>query len=187
MLTIRVNNGRAVFPMAEGLKRFEMNRQKVFREIGQSLTVSVRQGIEAEREPGGGAWEPLSPATVRARKGDAHPILQRTGRLKKSIAMRLMDNGVIVGTNLLYAPIHQYGGEIRRGAGAVKLHFRRVRRGKNRGRTLFAESGKADFGMAARAHVIRIPARPYLFQRDGGIPEGWESTIVTILKKNLGY
>lgn len=187
MITIRVNNGRAVFPMAEGLKRFEANRQKVFREIGQSLMVSVRQGIEAEREPEGEGWEPLKSTTIRARGGDAHPILQRTGRLKKSITMRLTENGVIVGTNLPYAAIHQYGGEIRRKAGAVKLHFRRARRGRNRGRALFARSDRADFGMAARAHVIRIPARPYLFRRDGGIPEGWENAIVNILKRNLGY
>lgn len=189
MISVKATGGMVTLSLSAGLARFEAEKPRIYREIGQSLLVNIRQGFEAERSPEGEAWEPLKPATVRRRKGDAHPILQRKGRLKKTITWKVHPDSVIVGTNLVYAAAHQFGVTINRAAGATKLHFRRISRGKNKGQVRFAKASdnRAKFGMAAAAHTIRIPARPYLFQRDGGIPDDWKAAIVGIVIKHLEF
>ena len=204
MISVKATNGTVTLSLSAGLERFEAERPRIYREIGQSLLVNIRQGFEAEHSPEGEAWEPLKPATVRQRKGDAHPILQRKGRLKKTITWKVGPDSVIVGTNLVYAAVHQFGATINRAAGATKLHFRvtvnraagatklhfrRISRGKNKGQVRFAKATdkRAKFGMATAAHTIRIPARPYLFQRDGGIPDGWKAAIVGIVMKHMQF
>ena len=189
MISVKATNGTVTLSLSAGLERFEAEKPRIYREIGQSLLVNIRQGFEAERSPDGEAWEPLKPATVRQRKGDAHPILQRKGRLKKTITWKVGPDSVIVGTNLVYAAAHQFGVTVNRAAGATKLHFRRISRGKNKGQVRFTKASdkRATFGMAAAAHTIRIPARPYLFQRDGDIPDGWKAAIVGIVTKHLGF
>ena len=171
MISIKATSGTVTLSLSAGLSRFEAKKPHIYREIGQSLLVSIRQGFEVERSPDGEAWEPLKPATVRQRKGDAHP------------------DSVIVGTNLVYAAVHQFGAVINRAAGATKLHFRRISRGKNKGQVRFAKANdkRAKFGMATAAHVIRIPARPYLFQRDGDIPDSWKAAIVGIVMKHMEF
>ena len=189
MISVKATNGTVTLSLSAGLERFEAERPRIYREIGQSLLVNIRQGFEAEHSPEGEAWEPLKPATVRQRKGDAHPILQRKGRLKKTITWKVGPDSVIVGTNLVYAAAHQFGVTVNRAAGATKLYFRRISRGKNKGQVRFTKASdkRATFGMAAAAHTIRIPARPYLFQRDGDIPDGWKAAIVGIVTKHLGF
>ena len=139
MISVKATNGTITLSLSAGLERFEAEKPRIYREIGQSLLVNIRQGFEAERSPDGEAWEPLKPATVRQRKGDAHPILQRKGRLKKTM------------------------------------------------RFAKATDKRAKFGIATAAHTIRIPARPYLFQRDGGIPDGWKAAIVGIVMKHMEF
>lgn len=187
MISVKATNGTVTLSLSAGLARFEAEKPRIYREIGQSLLVSIRQGFEAEHSPEGEAWEPLKPATVRRRKGDAHPILQRKGDLKKRIAWKVNPDSVVVGTNIVYAAAHQFGAVINRAAGATKLHFRRISRGKNKGQVRFAKANdkRAKYGMVAAAHTIRIPARPYLFQRDGGIPEAWKAAIVGIMMKHI--
>ncbi|MEG1610808.1 MAG: hypothetical protein RR317_06460, partial [Bilophila sp.] len=70
---------------------------------------------------------------------------------------------------------------------ATKLHFRRISRGPHKGQVRFAKASdkRTKYGMATAAHTIRIPARPYLFQRDGDIPDNWKQALVTILKRYL--
>ena len=189
MISIKATSGTVTLSLSAGLSRFEAKKPHIYREIGQSLLVSIRQGFEVERSPDGEAWEPLKPATVRQRKGDAHPILQRKGHLKKTITWKANPDSVIVGTNLVYAAVHQFGAVINRAAGATKLHFRRISRGKNKGQVRFAKANdkRAKFGMATAAHVIRIPARPYHFQRDGDIPDSWKAAIVGIVMKHMEF
>ena len=140
MISVKATNGTVTLSLSAGLERFEAERPRIYREIGQSLLVNIRQGFEAEHSPEGEAWEPLKPATVRQRKGDAHPILQRKGRLKKTITWKVGPDSVIVGTNLVYAAAHQFGVTVNRAAGATKLHFRRISRGKNKGQVRFTKA-----------------------------------------------
>lgn len=187
MVTVKAANGHVAISLAAGVRKLNADRQRVLRAVGQALIVNIRRGMEAERSPEGYPWTPLKPSTVRQRKGDAHPILQQSGRLKKSITMRQTSESVIVGTNLIYAPVHQFGAEIRKKAGATKLHFRRITRGSKKGQVRFtrASDRRAVFGMAAGAHTVQIPARPFLFQKDGDIPAAWKAAVVRIVSRYL--
>jgi phage virion morphogenesis protein len=53
-------------------------------------------------------WPPLAPATLR-RKPAGLRILERTGRLRRSIQTRLEGNAVVASTDLPYAAPHQFG------------------------------------------------------------------------------
>lgn len=97
-----------------------------FAEIGEILRSSVTQNFLDEgrysspKDWRGGTkkWEELKPPTIahRLKSGrGAHPILQVSGQLKSSISVQADANGAQIGTNLVYAGIHQFGGKAGRG------------------------------------------------------------------------
>lgn len=133
--------------------------------LGEEYQLLVQKGFDGEHSPAGNPWQPLAPASVRRRKS-AHPILRVSGFLAKTNIHATADCAV-VGSNLAYAAIHQYGGEIRREGGKITLHFKKFKRGPRKGRALFATPGKATYGMQAHAgpYTIRIPARPGFSRR----------------------
>lgn len=53
-------------------------------------------------------WPPLSPAYLR-RKSAGLKILQLSGRLRRSIRVRLEGNAIVASTDLPYAAAHQFG------------------------------------------------------------------------------
>lgn len=70
--------------------------------IGASLKDNIRLGFADSMSPYGDAWLPL-----KYRVGQ--PLVD-TGRLRDSITHQSSDDGVSVGTNVVYAAIHQFGG-----------------------------------------------------------------------------
>ena len=56
-------------------------------------------------------WRPLSPAYAvrKARQGYSILPLTRTGLLRRSIAFRVRNNSLKIGTSVTYAPYHQFG------------------------------------------------------------------------------
>jgi phage gpG-like protein len=58
-------------------------------------------------------WPPLAPATLR-RKPAGLRILERTGRLRRSIHTRVEGERLIASTDLPYAAAHQFGAPRRR-------------------------------------------------------------------------
>ena len=87
------------------------NPKPVMDEIGAHLESSTVRRFEAERGPNGRAWKP----SKRARK-QGGKTLSDTGRLCASITRRASRREVAVGTNVLYAAIHQFGGKIEKQA-----------------------------------------------------------------------
>ncbi|MBH9392643.1 phage virion morphogenesis protein [Pseudomonas aeruginosa] len=89
-------------------------------------TLPVMRGIAAEllaetefafMDEGPG-WPQLSPATVAAREAKGrgpHPILQVTTALARSVTTWADRNEAGIGSNLVYAAIHQFGGNAGRG------------------------------------------------------------------------
>lgn len=187
-MRIQVESGR-ITTVSDAIPA--LNSPKLMRRLHAALAaeyqVLVQAGFEGEASPAGTPWKQLAPATVRRRKGkNAHPILRVSGRLART-HVKVSAECAIVGSNLVYAAIHQYGGEIRREGGKITLHFKKFKRGPRKGRTLFAKPGKATWGMQANAgpYTIRIPARPWLFEADGTIPAAWMQRLETCLIKSL--
>lgn len=75
--------------------------------IGRYLVASTHRRFERERAPDGTPW--LKSARAIA---EGNRTLTDTGRLRGSIEYTLTDSGrgVEIGTNVVYAAIHQFGG-----------------------------------------------------------------------------
>lgn len=97
------------------------NLRPVFSVIGEILKTSIVKNFEVGGRysaPGswrGGTnrWQPLSPKTI-ARKGHNRPLIGE-GHLMNSINYQAANDGVAIGTNLVYAAIQNFGGMAGRG------------------------------------------------------------------------
>lgn len=79
--------------------------QPALEDIGRALENLTEDAFAAE----GPGWPALTPNYV-ARRGDAHPILQRDGQLAGSLHHTADATRAVVGVSKIYAAIHQFGG-----------------------------------------------------------------------------
>lgn len=86
--------------------------------IGAALVASTQHRFETETDPDGNPW----PASLRA-LAEGGRTLTDTARLVSSLTHEASESSVAVGTNVVYAAIHQTGGVIRARTGAG-LRFR---------------------------------------------------------------
>lgn len=126
-------------------------------EIGGYVTAETQSRFERGHGPDGRAWPP----SIRVQMHQGGQTLVDTGRLRDSITWRATRRAVTIGSNVVYAAIHQLGGRIRaRSAKALKFHIPGV-------------------GWRTTA-AVNIPARPFL-----GINAGDRREIVDILRDHL--
>jgi phage virion morphogenesis protein len=103
------------------LGRFRLSLQQhdeLLREIGMAQLVSVRRTFREQGSPAN-SWVPLSPNTIKRdpkRYGAGHKLLIGKGTLLNSINYAVQANGVVIGTNLKYAAVHQFGSRDRKAA-----------------------------------------------------------------------
>lgn len=108
------------------LIRASQDASEAFEEIAQVLASSVEKNFADEGRflsagnvmGGPNKWPQLAPATVakRAKSGrGAHPILQVHGQLAASITTQAGPKHASIGSHLVYAAIHQFGGQAGRG------------------------------------------------------------------------
>ncbi len=106
--------------------------------IGEALVSGVKTRFKKEEDPEGRKWKPSARASAEGGK-----TLTKDAHLRDSIDYAATPTKVMVGSNLPYARIHQYGGTIR-----PKKAKRLVFKGSG-DKTVFAKE-------------VTIPARPYL-------------------------
>lgn len=106
--------------------------------IGAEIEASIETRFKRGEGPGREAWRPSR--RVLERGGQT---LRDSGRLADSIVRRVGPRQVEVGTNVIYAAIHQFGGTIRPKR-AARLAF------------------TAPDGGAVFARQVTIPARPFM-------------------------
>lgn len=142
-------------PPSEKLEIFRSGLLRVHQLLGEEYKNFVQMNFEEERDPNGTPWKPLAESTARRwitkkhRRGH-HPILRVSGRLS-NVHVEADENHVTIGSNLSYAPIHQFG------------------------------------GMAGRGKKAKIPARPWLFGRDGSVPQKFQDALRQIVEKELEH
>ena len=133
--------------------------------------------VVAHQRPGGGILRGQGPGRIpwkpkrRVTDGKDKPLVF-SGRLRDTLAWRRDGAAVLIGSDLPYARIHEFGGEIRQYAYARKVAFRRVKgvdaAGNATSRFLFARTGKRGHKRVETRvvtfgdRIIRIPARPFL-------------------------
>jgi phage virion morphogenesis protein len=148
------------------------NLKPVMQTVGQTLVTQADLGFRAEKDPWGTPWKKLKAATLRARRGrrKGAKILRDTGRLAGSINYRATADSVTVGTNVIYAAIHQFGGTIQRAARQHTLYFKTNKKQTEVGNR-FVRKSRSNFAqdVTIGAHAITIPARPFLPIRNGRV------------------
>lgn len=135
----------------------------MMREVAYLMDAAVADNFAAGGRP---KWLGLAPNRSRP------STLQQTGRLRNSIVQFYDDVSATVGTNLVYAPIHQFGGEIHHAPRSGTTRLRTDARGN-----LLRQSGNPNLAVFARdSHkrvttvrwtneagwTVKIPARPFL-------------------------
>lgn len=151
------------------LRQRTANTTPAMRIIGEIGRSSIVRNFEAGGRPT--PWE----KSKRAIK-EGGITLTKTRRLAKSIVSKAAQTSVDIGTNVIYARIHNQGGVINSPARERVLHFSQVKRGQmTHGRPgtgdLFAKRSKARYAMKVngQAYVIIMPRREFMLLQ----PEDW--------------
>lgn len=121
------------------LRRFVADPEPALKTIGQALITSTQERIRNEVSPTGARWPALNPEYAAAKRGTG--MLMESGRLVGSFSRQVSGSRLVVGTNVAYAAIHQFGGTIRPKGSALRFFVGR--------REIFARK-------------VTIPARPFL-------------------------
>jgi len=134
--------------------------------IGNYGENSTRLRFRNQVGPDGQKWKP----SARAQAGGGQTLVL-TARLLRSISHQVRNDGTEWGTNVVYAAIHQFGGEIKRAAFSSWARLRTDASG-----TLLRQKDHSHLAVFAKAthkrvkvvrytvdaHTIKMPARPYL-------------------------
>lgn len=104
-----------------GLAKLAGGPKKALAPIGVVLARNTRDRIRAGHGPGGEGWAPLHPMYAPIKRGGG--ILRASGGLMGSISSQAGSDEVRVGTNKIYARVHQLGAVIR----AKKAKYLRFR------------------------------------------------------------
>ncbi|MGO3934753.1 phage virion morphogenesis protein [Rhodopseudomonas pseudopalustris] len=161
----------ALAPLAGYIARAG-DKRGLFENIGASVQTSTMHRFETSKAPDGSLWPP----SLRV-KQHGGITLRLTARLMRSITYQADSDSVQIGTNVVYAAIHQFGGLIQQAARTAVLHFKT---NKKTGQSRFAKPGKADRAQKAAigAHTITMPARPFL-----GLDDDDEREILSIAEQ----
>lgn len=92
-----------------------IDRRPLMRNIAMIMHNAVEENFAQQGRP---SWRPLSPKTIKSRQKRGYwpgAILQMRGELAASISQSSDNNSAVVGTNKIYAAIHQFGGRAGRG------------------------------------------------------------------------
>jgi phage virion morphogenesis protein len=165
-ITVNIDDDRALAAL-DRIGSIRAGAPVLMRHIAGIIQTEVEDNFEAQGRP---RWAPLKPSSLLSkyrrdlttRRGNArrdggarfreairgNKILQGRGRLAASITGQSSATQAIVGTNVIYGAIHQFGGK-------TKPHVIRARRAK-----------ALAFGGILRKQVnhpgSNIPARPFL-------------------------
>lgn len=149
--------------------------KRIAHAAGLALQAVTSEAFVKQADPATGEkWKALkNPRGELSKKpGSTTPILTDRGTLKKSIMFNAFDDGsVIIGSNLVYAGIHQTGGKTK--AHAIKP--------RNAGVKALRFNGR--FFKSVKHPGSTIPARPFL-----GVPKGFQESFFEdpAIKKLLG-
>lgn len=153
------------------IEAFTRDASPVMSLVAGLMADAVEENFAAQGRP---QWLGLSKKTLKRRGKDAGTgkILQRSGRLAASIQQFHDATSATVGTNVVYAAIHQFGGLIQRHpmSGLVRLRKDRngmlMRQADHPHLAVFAKGShkqvKEVRWTRSKGWTIKIPARPFL-------------------------
>ncbi|MDR5803411.1 phage virion morphogenesis protein [Caballeronia sp. LZ001] len=158
------------------LYAFMRDSSAVMSVVAALMNDAVEENFAMQGRP---RWLGLSPKTLKRRGQSAadSKILQYSGRLAASIQQRHDATSATVGTNLVYAAIHQFGGTIARHPMSGMVRLRTERNGmlkRQPSDTRLAVFAKRRYKQVkivrwtrTQGWTVKMPARPFL-----SLPEG---------------
>lgn len=170
---------------------------RIHRAIAGYVLFSTQRRFEREIGPGGVKWPGFAPSTLArmsARRRANPKLLRDSARLYSSLTALGDSAGAAVGTNVVYAARHQFGGASVQHARSQQVHVREAAVGAGRAKDGRRVGSKRRFASAkSRAkslrtewvtmpeRTLRTPARPYL-----GIDDADRAEILRIITDALG-
>lgn len=164
MFEIKVE-AQNVMSMLDRLVHTGQDMSPVMRSISQELHRQTEKNFAAEGRP---KWLGIKPR--KGREGGS--ILQDSGQLAASITPSHDATSATIGSNKVYAAIHQLGGEINKPAQSRLVRHRTDAKGnllrtehfKGKGLIFAKDSHKRAVSrwFEQGAHTIHMPARPFL-------------------------
>lgn len=150
------------------------NKDPVLDAIGGELLKRVQLNFRNSQSPEGVPWAPL-------KKRAGKPLLNTT-RLRNSITCEVNGDSVNIGTNVIYAAVHNFGGDIQHAARSQQAYFKK---GKDGITNKFVKKNRSNFSqwVTIGAHSVTIPARPFL--PTNGLPDPWRNSILKIIQRHL--
>jgi phage virion morphogenesis protein len=129
-------------------------------QLGGLIENQSKARFSERAAPDGTPWAPWSAAYAKTRHG-GHSLLVGDGHLRDSIAWQMDGDELHVGSNLVYAAIHQFGWGEAQGAVQVREH---------ESTNLFGKT-VAPFSVPAHERNPNMPAREYMGLSDANVSE----------------
>jgi len=154
------------------------NLTPVMNIVGQIVRTSIVRNFEKEGRPK--RWKKHSKMTEKQR-GSGAAILRKENHLMNSIHSKAHKDKAVIGTNIAYAAVHQFGAKKGK-FGTVQAKVREhVRRRLDGGKTTVkAHTRKMELPWGD------IPARPFMMVQDEDWEEIRESLMDYLLKRHKG-
>ena len=109
-IEIKIDNKKVEKALLE-IAQKTSNLRPLMKNIAGIMADSTEENFKEEGRP---KWKDLSEKTKTARKKTGHypgQILQVSGQLALSVTTQYDDTSVVIGSNKVYAAIHQLGGQ----------------------------------------------------------------------------
>lgn len=146
------------------IERGFLNPKPLMGQIGEAVLLpSTKDRFTSQTSPDGQPWAPLSRRYTKRKKYNKDKVLTLRGYLRGQMRWQPDgDDAVLVGSNRVYAGIHQRGGDIKMPERTVSMYFKQNSEGVI-GR-LFVKRKASNVTKTAvvAAHTVKMPARPFL-------------------------
>ena len=112
-INVEIQGLKKIKKIFSRLNKFLENTDPIMQKIGSHLLKIYRVNFTSEGSRLGRPWRQLAPETIFERHllgfGPAHPILHRTGRLKRGFKAVIGKNTLRIENNVPYYKYHQLG------------------------------------------------------------------------------
>jgi len=181
MITVKITDGGVKQALSRISQRMS-DPSPVMLAIAEALQAQTDDNFANQSGPLG-KWPALK--SPKKGRGTNPQILVHIGHLKASIGTTHSRNTAAIGTNLVYAAVHQFGGKINMPARSQLSYFKQQKDGSV-GR-LFVRKSASNFAQwhTRGESTINMPARPFLPFANGKLQDGMESRIMAEIAKFL--
>lgn len=156
-LQIGLEGDKEIAAAFRRLEELGEDPERLLKQIGQYELNETKERFYEMRGPDGQPWEKLALVTILKKKQNKDRILVESQRLFNSLSWKVGRNELVLGTNVEYAAVQQFGsvalGEASGKGVRTIARYKYTNRKKKRGKVTDQQEKELPAG---------IPARPFL-------------------------